>query len=207
MRYHWTFVGLYPLGAWELLGINVPNLALVGLYIFTMLKWWLRSICPVNMLYLNQSQSKKYPWKKVSLTQRSPWLISMKPFSTCDSKQLVYPVTSTEFCSQQPDQLQPPFRSCCLEVVAHLSSMGKHQGWQVVSTPFREPWMEPRGMGAMCPCANTCRNTPAPELSLVEILESFLIPIYIYNYVYIYIDTWRVSSKWFAATMISSWCG
>lgn len=39
-------------------------------------------------------------------------------------------------------------------------------------------------MGAMCPCANTCRNTPAPELSLVEILESFLIPIYIYIYWY-----------------------
>ena len=82
VRYHCTFVGLYPLGAWELLRINVPNLALVGLYIFTMLKWWLRSICPVNMLYLNQSQSKKYPRKKVSLTQRSPWLISMKPLST-----------------------------------------------------------------------------------------------------------------------------
>ena len=104
----------------------------------------------------------------------------------CDSKQLVYPVTSTEFCSQQPDQLQPPFRSCCLEVVAHLSSMGKHQGWQVVSTPFREPWMEPRGMGAMCPCANTCRNTPAPEL-------------YIYNYVYIYI-------YWYMASIIKMIC-
>ena len=82
VRDHCTFVGLYPLGAWELLGINVANLALVGLYIFTILKWWLRSICPINMLYLNQSQSKKYPWKNVFLTQRSPWLISMKPLST-----------------------------------------------------------------------------------------------------------------------------
>ena len=131
-----------------------------------------------------------------TLSNRLLWLDGLldSKHGTTFRHQLVYPPVSSKLTSCFNWRSQAG-----LEVVAHLSSMGKHQGWQIVSTPLLEPWI---GAGkAMCTMCKDMPSLHAPDViscwdSVISSSQTYVsMCIYLY-----YLSTWWASLKWFATT-------